>query len=109
MSNKRGRPPTYGDTEAAQLIRMIREAGELDSNTLADLMMTTPESVRRWQRGQVNAKGTQLAALRAIASGKKQDWHNVRLLAEFNKAHPEPMAGEEAIEAINAHIERLRK
>ncbi|MBY6185872.1 hypothetical protein KUV89_04385 [Marinobacter hydrocarbonoclasticus] len=109
MAKQRGRVASFGNTEAAQLLKIIRERGDLDVATLADLLMTTPESVRRWQRGQVNAKGTQLAVLRAIASAQKTDWDNVRLLAAYNRDHPEPMEGTVAVETLSEFTKTLRK
>ncbi|SHI15627.1 DeoR family transcriptional regulator [Ferrimonas marina] len=108
MAQTRGRPIIWGNTEGAYLLRLIKEQGELETQELAALLNTSPESIRRWQRGQVEVKGTALSTIRALVVQKKVDFNNLRMLAEFNKMNPDPMPPEKAIAELAALKKKLR-
>ncbi|MBY5991458.1 helix-turn-helix domain-containing protein [Ferrimonas balearica] len=91
----------YASTEEAQLLKHIREQSGLDTGQLAALLCTTPETVRRWQRGTMRARGPALGLLRVL--GMSQSW-SVRAaiqIGNYNRAHPKAVDQPEIIRALS--------
>ncbi|MBY5920554.1 helix-turn-helix domain-containing protein [Ferrimonas balearica] len=94
------RNPGFADTEEAQILKYIRDNTGMDTSQLAAFLCTTPETVRRWQRGTMRARGPALGFLRVLGMNTSWSIRDAIKIGKFNIEHPKAVDNPEALEKL---------
>ncbi|MBY6185350.1 hypothetical protein KUV89_01660 [Marinobacter hydrocarbonoclasticus] len=80
--------PKFHKTEEAQILGYIKEATGMNTGQLASFLCTSPETIRRWQRGTMRARGPALGLLRLLAMNNSWSVREAIQIGKFNDRHP---------------------
>ncbi|SHG88591.1 helix-turn-helix domain-containing protein [Ferrimonas marina] len=94
------RNPAFADTEEAQILKHIRDNTGMDTAQIAAFLCTTPETVRRWQRGTMRARGPALGFLRILGMNTNWSVRNAIKIGNFNLAHPKAVDTPDAMDKL---------
>ncbi|MBY6185349.1 hypothetical protein KUV89_01655 [Marinobacter hydrocarbonoclasticus] len=94
------RNPGFADTEEAQILKHIRDNTGMDTAQLAAFFCTTPETIRRWQRGTMRARGPALGFLRIMGMNTRWSVRNAIKIGKFNLEHPKAVDTPQALENL---------
>ncbi|MBY6095293.1 helix-turn-helix domain-containing protein [Ferrimonas balearica] len=94
------RHPGFADTEEALILKHIRDNTGMDTAQIAAFLCTTPETVRRWQRGTMRARGPALGFLRILGMNTRWSVRNAIKIGKFNLDHPKAIDSPEALENL---------
>ncbi|SHG88566.1 helix-turn-helix domain-containing protein [Ferrimonas marina] len=91
----------YATTEEAQILKQIQQDTGMTTAQIAALVCTTPETVRRWRRGAMRARGPALGLLRVLGMNSDGGVGDALLIGQFNLAHPKAIDHPNVIEILS--------
>ncbi|MBY6095292.1 helix-turn-helix domain-containing protein [Ferrimonas balearica] len=92
------RVPCFANTEEAQILCHLRDVTGMDTRQLAAFMCTTPETIRRWQRGSMRARGPALGLLRVLAMNTDWTVRDAIMIGKLNRQYP---VATESLKVVN--------